>query len=227
MHYFKKADAIVALTKNDAKKWNIKFKNVIAIPNVVHLNNTGSYTTCVNHSIIFVGRMAQQKGLNSLIEIWKQIIIKYPDWKLNIFGDGEYKDIFIREIGKYDNRMSILYHAPETNIINEYCKNSIFMLTSEYEPFGLVIPEAMSCGLPVVSFDVPYGPSEIIHNGIDGFLIKPNNINDFVNKLSLLIENRELRCKMGKEAVKSSLKYSYNNIMPKWEQLFHSITHKM
>ena len=101
-----------------------------------------------------------------------------------------------------------------------YRQCAILLLTSCYEPFGMVLPEAMSCGLPVVAFDCPYGPADIITDGVDAYLIKDRNIKDFVDKVCLLIENPGLRRQMGRAAIHSSKRYHVDRIMPVWYNLF-------
>ena len=105
----------------------------------------------------------------------------------------------------------------------EYLKSSILTLTSAYEGFGLVIVEAMTCGLPVVSFDCPCGPSDLINNGINGFLVKSGNIEDLADKLIYLIKHSEERKRMGNEAYRYSDKYSEENIMEQWLSLFEKL----
>ena len=97
------------------------------------------------------------------------------------------------------------------------------MLTSRFEPFGLVLPEAMSCGLPVVAYDCPYGPADIITDGKDGFLIKNRNVDEFAEKVCALIENRELRKVMGQAGILSSQRYDASFIMPKWKDFFEQL----
>ena len=99
----------------------------------------------------------------------------------------------------------------------------MLLLTSLYEPFGLVMPEAMSYGLPVVAFDCPYGPSDIITDGVDGFLIKDRSIEGFADRVCQLIEDEDLRRRMGAAGVQSSQRYSAENIMPMWKELFLSL----
>ena len=99
----------------------------------------------------------------------------------------------------------------------------MLLMTSLYEPFGLVLPEAMSCGLPVVAFDCPYGPADIITDGENGFLIEGRDINAYADKVCLLIENTELRQKMGQNAILSTRYYEKTNIMPQWESLFKKL----
>ena len=85
------------------------------------------------------------------------------------------------------------------------------------------MPEAMSCGLPVVAFDCPYGPEEIVTDGEDGFLVKDRDIETFAQRVCHLIENVELRQQMGKKAIQNAQRYSADNIMPKWRELFESL----
>ena len=114
----------------------------------------------------------------------------------------------------------------EPNILEKYRENSILLLTSIYEPFGLVLPEAMSCGLPVVAFDCPYGPADIITDGVDGFLIKERDVNLFAEKVSLLMDDVNLRRTMGQAGIISAQRYTAERIMPEWKQLFDQMIDK-
>ena len=100
-------------------------------------------------------------------------------------------------------------------------------MTSRYEPFGLVLPEAMSCGLPVVAFDCPYGPADIVTDGVDGFLIKNRNIEEYADKVCILIEHEDLRRRFGKAGVLSSQRYRADNVMPQWVSLFNQLSNKI
>ena len=121
---------------------------------------------------------------------------------------------------------NIIVHEPTQHIFDRYLESSIFLLTSRFEPFGLVIPEAMSCGLPVVVFDCPYGPADIITDGKDGFLVKNRDITEFADKVCLLMENPGLRKTMGLAGIQSSQRYDASLIMPKWKDLFEQLVSK-
>ena len=216
----RKVDCIVALTEGDANDWRRFHPNVKVIPNIVHLNDTGRYSNLQSKKVIFVGRFSAQKDFGSMIEIWRLVHQRYPDWELHAYGEGEQKKFFQKETAKLD--INITIHEPTPEIFEKYLESSILVMTSRYEPFGLVLPEAMSCGLPVVAFNCPYGPADIISNGIDGFLIEGGDIFVFAYRIYNLIENLELRMNMGKHSVKSSLRYNPDNIMYLWKALFET-----
>ena len=219
----KHADMVVALTQGDAADWRLLNPRVSVIPNVVHLNESGVYSSVSDKSVIFVGRYSHQKDIDSLIKIWQIVNSRHPDWTLNIYGGfGVEQQRLVSTINHLS--INIVTHAPTPDIFSRYKESSILVLTSLFEPFGLVLPEAMSCGLPVVAFDCPYGPAEIITDGQDGFLIKNRDIEDFASKVCLLIENHDVRMKMGRAGIESSKRYDASRIMPQWQHLFEEIT---
>lgn len=219
------AQRVVALTERDANDWRGVNSRVQVIPNIVHLNPTGRYCNYDSKSVIFVGRFSPQKDITSLLKIWKIVYTHHPDWQLQIYGGyGEDQKQLLPLIQKMKANINV--HEPTQEIFECYLENSIFLLTSRYEPFGLVLPEAMSCGLPVVAFDCPYGPADIISDNKDGFLIKNRNITDFAEKVCLLIENPELRKSMGQFGIVSSQRYDASLIMPKWKALFEQMLPK-
>lgn len=214
------SDVLVALNQADACDWS-RYVDTKVITNVVHLNPLGRYSNQKSNRVIFVGRFSKQKGIIDLFRIWKLVNRKHPDWHLDLFGDGEMRSYVCSEANRLG--MNIHINKSNSNIYEQYINSSILVLTSVYEPFGLVIPEAMSCGLPVVSFNCPYGPEEIITDGVDGFLVKNRNVEDFASKVCALIENQSLRIQMGQAAIMSSLRYRAEMIMPQWEALFGTL----
>ena len=216
----KKAERIVALTHGDAEQWKQVNPNVSIIPNIVTMNQSDTYSSCEAKRVIFVGRLDPQKGYQYLNDIWKIVEKRHPDWRLDIYGEGadlqENKSMI-------PQGQQVYPHAQTINILDKYKESSILVLTSVYEPFGLVMPEAMSCGIPVVAFDCPYGPSEIITDGTDGFLINCYDVEAFADKLCLLMENDALRKKMGQNAILSSQRFTKDKIIPQWISLFESL----
>ena len=218
----KKVQMVVALTEGDAIEWRKVANHVCVIPNVVNLNRSGRFSNCQSKSVIFVGRLCLQKDVHSLLHIWSIVHMRFPEWQLHIFGNrGEETESIFHAVEGIDTNISI--HEPTSQIFDKYMESSMLLLTSIYEPFGLVLPEAMSCGLPVVAFDCPYGPAEIIADGHDGFLIKNRDINIFAEKVCSLIESPELRKTMGQAGVQSVQRYDASRIMPMWKDLFEHL----
>lgn len=213
-------DLLVALEEGDANEWG-KYVKTRVVPNVVHLNPTGKRCNKDSKQIIFVGRYTEQKGIFDLFDVWKLVYKKHPDWHLNLYGDGHLRDRIMSEADHLD--MNIHVHKPDSQIFDRYLENTVLLLSSIYEPFGLVMPEAMSCGLPVVAFDCPYGPANIITDGYDGFLVPNRDKEMFADKVCSLIESPTLRERMGKAAIQSSQRYSCDKVMPIWKDLLEGL----
>ncbi|MBD8346832.1 glycosyltransferase family 4 protein [Dysgonomonas sp. HGC4] len=219
--YINKYDAFVVLTEEDRKRWS-EIKNVKVIPNSLSFYPS-EQSLCTEKRIISVGRLTRQKGYPLLIEVWQIVAKKYPEWKLIIFGEGEDKEMLNRMIREADLTSSISIYPPTNNIVKEYLKSSVYVMSSIYEGFGLVLTEAMACGLPCISFDCPSGPSEIIKDGEDGFLVETENIEGLAQKIILLIENEDLRIEMGQKAKVNAQRFLPEYIMPKWISLFNEV----
>lgn len=216
-----KSDAIVTLTNGDAKDWNTK--KISVIPNIVNIKNT-AYSQLTNKTAIFAGRFTYQKGLDRMLKAWKLVVNKRSDWKLKLVGEGEQKEQFIRQCKELGIENNVIFAEATKDIVKEYIDSSMFLFTSRFEGFGLVLVEAMQCGVPCVSFDCPYGPSDIIDDGINGYLIENGNVEKFADAVLILIENDDLRMQMGKAAIEKSRQYLPENIMPQWIKLYNSLT---
>lgn len=217
----KRAAVVVTLTEGDAKDWTYYTQRVCVIPNIVHQNTSGEYSDLSSKSVIFAGRISAQKDVFALLRIWELVHGRHPDWVLDIYGEGEDEEQVRREVEAMN--ANVILHAPTGAIMERFRESSMLVLTSEFEPFGLVMPEAMSCGLPVVAFDCPFGPGDIITDGVDGFLVRNRSITDFADRICLLIENRDLRSRMGKAAAQAARRYSADEIIPRWKDLFERI----
>lgn len=219
LHCLPKIDAIISLTKRDADEWRNFHPNVFVIPNFVH-HHEECMSSNISKKVIFVGRFDYQKRPQDAIRIWKIVRERHPDWVLELYGDGEMK----REVCELASSIGgILIHHPINNIFERYQTASFLISTSLFEPFGLVITEAMSCGLPVIAFDCPYGPSELIKDKYNGFLIKERDFCVFADRICDLIENVELRKIMGKNAKLVSKRFDEKSVMLDWINMFNSL----
>ena len=214
-------DALVLLTQHDADSWSGLTRTVV-IPNSLPFFPEKP-STCNQKQVIFVGRLNEQKGLEYLVKTWEHVHQKHKDWILQIYGDGDQRDLLHRLIREAKMEDTVIVNQPTRQIMDRYLESSIFLLTSRFEGFGMVLIEAMACGVPVVSFDCPWGPADIIKNGEDGFLVGYLNTIEAAEKVVQLIESPELRKKMGIRARENVQRYSRNTVMKQWIGLFYSL----
>ena len=220
-----KADALVSLTSADKTNWE-KHVNIpiFVIPNLVTVypNDISCYSERSNR-IICVGRLTRQKGFDYLIKAWALIANKYPGWKIDIFGSGDLEDFLIQMIDNYNLKESITINKPTSNIFEEYDRSSIYVLSSRYEGFCLVLLEAMSFGIPCISFNCPHGPSDMITNGEEGILVPVGDINKLADSIEWMITHKEERERMSQNSREKVKYYLAENIMPQWVELFNKI----
>ena len=219
-----KAYCLVSLTNKDKKEWE-KNTNIpiFIIPNFVTYfpENIIPYSERQNR-IICVGRLTMQKGFDYLIDAWSLISNNYPEWKIDIFGHGELEEDLNKMIMYNNLESSIIIHKPTERIYEEYEHSTIFILSSRYEGFALVLLEAMSCGVPCISFDCPNGPSDIISQGENGILVPYADINKLAESIEWMIEHNQDRQKMSENARNTAHSYTQDLIMPQWISLFNS-----
>lgn len=214
-------DALVVLTDTDVKSWS-NIKQAIAIPNSTPFYPEES-SDCLSKKIISVGRLSDEKGYDRLIQAWEKVTSNHPDWRLTIYGQGMLLERLNNMIKEKAMEKTFTIEPPVKNIQEKYLESSIYVMSSHFEGFGMVLIEAMSCGVPCISFNCPYGPKNIIKEGEDGFLVTDGNIEEFSQKISYLIENEEKRISMGKKSKQNIQRYTSDHIMPQWKELFHSL----
>lgn len=211
---------IVCLTQGDAdEKMRVTGNNAIVMPNPITC--IAEYTsTCENKRIIIPARFSPQKGLLQFLPYWESVEHKHPDWHLYLYGDGEEKDAIVKlvEEKQYKN---VHIEGYTRNVLKEIADSSMLLMPSMYEGFGQTLLEAMTCGVPCAAFDCKYGPSDIICDGEDGFLVPFLDYDKFINCINYLIENPETRKSMGKKAQTNIQRFRIDNIMPQWVKLFN------
>lgn len=217
-------DKLVVLTEEDAVAWRNYFQNIHVITNPITINSEHINAPLKSKVVLAVGRLTQQKGFDYLIDAWKSVHENQPDWKLQIYGEGELKDALNRQIQKNGLEEVVVIKDPVKNIEQVYEQSSLFVLSSRFEGFVLSLLEAMSCALPVVSFDCKYGPTQLIQNGKNGFLVPLGNTQLLAEKILKILNDESLRNEMGKSAKKTAQDYSVPSIMKEWEKMFLSFT---
>ena len=217
----KHLDKFVVLTEEDSRNWT-ELNNVVVIPDPLTFSSL-SISPLSEKRVISVGRYVYQKGFDLLLQSWSIVEKECPDWSLTIIGQGnrlEYESL-IDELQVDRSRCKLM--GPTDNIQDEYMKSSLLVMSSRFEGFGMVLVEAMSCGLPVVSFDCPCGPKDIIQNHVDGLLVEKGNVEKLADSIIWMIQHPEQRKAMADKAVENVQRFKINQIAEQWKSLFDSL----
>ena len=187
----RKVESVVCLTQGDAREYKTA-RRVEIIPNFTNIRPTGvpDYGA---HRVVFVGRRDYQKNLERLHTLWERVQRTHPDWTLSL-------------------------HHDTVDVAAAYQQGSIQVLTSRYEGFPMVLLEGQRCGLPCVAFNCPYGPADIIEDGVTGFLIPYNDDEAFVRRLTQLMDDEVLRRRMGQAAQEKIHRFDKEKILDQWER---------
>ncbi|WP_241597179.1 glycosyltransferase family 4 protein [Rosenbergiella epipactidis] len=209
-------DEVIVLTSEDEvflKERSVKTKkiyNPITFKNHIY--------KVEEKRVLAVGRLVFQKGYDDLLLIWKSFVKNNPSWTLDIAGDGELFDHLqqVRKSFGIENSVNFLGKIEDVDYF--YKRADLFVMTSKYEGLPLSLLEAKSWSIPSVAFDCPTGPSEIINNSIDGFLVPPENIKLFIERLDYLAKNNEIRNEFRKKTLITSEKFAKEKIILEWLQ---------
>ncbi len=217
------ADCVVVLGTKDMENYKANYRKCKQIEIIRNpLLTTVNGKSCLHQKrVLAVGRLTKEKGMDRLLYIWAKVERQMPDWRLDIYGEGNQKNLLQKQIHDLGlNNVRLCGYAG--NVEEEYLKASVFALTSRYEGFGLVLIEAMAKGVPCISFDCKVGPSEIIDDGVNGYLIEDGNVEEFAEKLLRIMKDDELRKSFSEHTGDNLDRYNIESIMEQWESLlFH------
>lgn len=217
---YKKLYKLVVLTKEDREKYLfLDSKKIYVVPNIISTTGGRGFSELRQRRIISIGRLTRQKGFDYLIDIAEIVHKSLPGWSFDIYGQGEDEPELRRKIKQKRLEGTVVIHKATSDIDIAYRSSSIFLLTSRWEGLPMVLLESQMYGIPAVSFDCPSGPSEIIENGRNGYLVPMGNITDAARKIMVLCNNYGLRIKMGIEAKKMSERYSAPTIYALWKKV--------
>lgn len=218
-----KVNAIVCLTQGNAREFS-NARKVAVIPNFTNLPATDTLPDYNSHHCICVGRFHPIKNHSRLIDIWKTINTSHPDWTLDLYGDGELRQAIEQKINRLNLSRSIIIHGNTNDIQKAYLQSSILIMTSISEGLPMTLIEAQQTGLPVVSFDCPFGPADIIHDGKNGYLIPYDDNAAMVTAICRLMDNTQLRSDMGANARQSVTRFNKDEVIQQWDKFFNDIT---
>ena len=215
-------DRFVVLTNQDARDWG-NIPNMSVIPNAA-IPLSSEHSDCLSRRVIAVGRLDYQKGFDRLIKAWRLVMDKgLTDWHLDIFGQGEWKDYLNNIIHENNLGNYVTVNAPVSDIAAQYTSSSLLAMSSNYEGFPMVMIEAMSCGLPVVTFDYKCGPRDIITPEVNGLIVPNGDIQAFADALVRVMTHTEMRRDMGRAALAVTERYSLETVMKSWNNLFEKL----
>lgn len=220
MFLYKKYGKIITITENDAKYYyKLGHK-----PEVMY--NPSPFEICTEYfkdskKIIAVGRLGYQKGFDNLIKAWFYVEQKYPDWTLDIYGEGPDKESLLSLIRK-NNLVNVHLCSPTTQITQVYRKGAFLVMSSRYEGLPMVLIEAQTFSLPTISFDCPFGPREIITHEQDGLLVENQNIQKLAEAMQFLMTNTEKRMFFSKNASNAAQRFTKEKIIAEWEEILNN-----
>ena len=222
----RKFDKFVVLSQEDKGYWG-ELPNIQVIPNAA-LFVAKQHSEDTKKRVIAVGRLDYQKGFDRLIEAWRLVQQReeFQDWQLDIFGQGEWKEMLQGKVNHYGLQDTLHINEPTKNIGEEYANSSLLVMSSNYEGFPMVMIEGMACGLPVVSFDFKCGPKDIIQHEQNGLLVKNGDIPGLAEAMMKVMGDEALRKRMSEEAKKVTETYSEEKVMKQWVELFEGLVRK-
>jgi glycosyltransferase involved in cell wall biosynthesis len=217
-------DQLVVLTDKSKAMW-LELSNVSVIPDpiTIEVKSEEVKSEKCSKRIVTIGRYAYQKGYDLLLQAWAEVEKHYPDWTLDIYGQGDRTSYcqLMGDLGIDINRCHL--NGPVEDVVKVYQDSSVFVLSSRFEGFGLVLVEAMACGIPVVSYDCPAGPDEIITDGYDGLLVSAGDIHALAEKLMVMMADENLRKRLGEQARQSARRYDMASVAKQWTTLFEKV----
>ncbi|GAA3097250.1 glycosyltransferase family 4 protein [Nonomuraea salmonea] len=222
--HYGRFDAIAVLTETSRREYTdlLSGTPVVRIPNAVHMDQR-KHTDQSNPIVIAVGRLVPQKGFDMLIPAFAAAAAEHPGWKLRIFGTGPSKERLQERIDESGMRDRIKLMGRSNRIHEELAKSSVYALSSRIEGLPMAMIEAMGHALPIVAFDCPTGPADVLTPGKDGILVPPRDVDALARSLSQVMGDRDLRVRLGAAAAQTAHGYTPEVVMPLWEKLFAAL----
>lgn len=223
----KRSDHVIVLTNGDLEAYRNRLGRKKAISRIY---NPVAYRfekepACEKKNIIIsVGRLVPEKGIKHIKTVSLRILERYPQWQWILLGDGPEREGLEQFIAEHHLENRLILKGNVENV-DEYLRQaSIFVMASQYEGLGLSMLEAREMKVPCVCFDVKMGPRELIHHGVDGYLIPAFDCNEMADKIELLINSPELRSQFAEEAFLCMDKFSETRIAKQWDEILQTLS---
>lgn len=218
------ADALVCLTKGESENYR-HAKRIEIIPNFINKPKACVKDYAVKRAVA-VGRLEHVKGFDILINCWKAAVKTHPGWHLDIYGEGPLRDELQRQIDSFGLQETIKLRGTCADMADKYAQYSLHLMTSRYEGQGIVLIEAQAAGLPSVVFNYEYGASDIVTDGVNGFLVPQNDTKTFTDRLAQMMDSEAMRAQFGTKAKETAKAFFTENIMWKWQKLIQETLNK-
>lgn len=225
--HYRRLDAVTVLTATD----RLEYRRLLPDTPVVQIPNAlpplpGNLSRQEHPVVVAAGRLVAQKGFDLLIPAFAQVAARHPEWRLRIFGAGPRKERLSSLIEEHGMGAHISLKGRSNRLYDEMAGASIYALSSRHEGLPMVMIEAMAHALPIVAFDCPTGPKDVLTHDVDGLLVPPEDVDGLAAALNRLVEDPDLRVRLGAAAAETAREYSADAVMPLWEDLFNELLAK-
>ena len=216
----KKSDAVVVLTEKDWHNYLDHIKGAAPLYTIPNPAQQHDYTYDANSkTILSVGHLLRNKGYHRVVEMAKRILPERPDWRWVICGEGPECENLEKEIAQANLQNQLLLPGLQKDMDTQYQRASMLVMTSDMEGLPMTLLEGKSWGLPLLAFDIMTGPSDIIDDGVNGYLIEPFDTDEMAAKIAGLMDDQSLRCRMSGNAAAGMERFSEENVLSAWEEV--------
>ena len=225
--HYPKLDLVSVLTERDAEDYRALLGgsvHVVRVPNAAP--DPGTPRTGDAKVVVAAGRLARQKGFDLLVDAYAQVAQRYPDWQLHIYGSGDERGRLLAQILRLGLERQVRLMGYSANLSEAMSRAALYVMSSRVEGFPMVLLEAMAVGLPVVSFDCPNGPADLVRQGTNGVLVPNGDVGGLADALCVLMADPRRRARMGEAARATARKYDIGRISHRWETLFDELSHR-